>query len=369
MRNRLHSICPYFAMFPEAFVARRLRQYSSPGDLVLDPFSGRGTTLLQALLMKRRAVALDVSPVAYCLSAAKAEVPALAEVADRLTILESRVNVMVERDVDEECRALPPFFHRAFHRDVLRQLVALRRLLKWRDDAVDRFIAALTLGALHGEMDKSQSYFSNQMPRTISTKPEYSLRYWEARGLWPPERNVFSILHQRAAFRLHGPVPALRGECRLADVRQASRVYRRERGKVRIVVTSPPYVDVTNYEEDQWLRLWFLGSFPHPTYQQYSRDGRHRGQKSYWRFLAEAWAGIEGLLAADATIICRMGTKKGLNREQMCRAFAATIGEVFPRAEQLCRPRVSRIRNSQACAFRPGAEGCRYEVDFVYRVP
>ena len=50
MRNRLHSICPYFAMFPEEFARNHIENLTDKGDLVLDPFSGRGTTLLQALL-------------------------------------------------------------------------------------------------------------------------------------------------------------------------------------------------------------------------------------------------------------------------------------------------------------------------------
>ena len=42
-------------MFPESFVETALAQYTEVGDLVLDPFSGRGTTLLQALFMERSA--------------------------------------------------------------------------------------------------------------------------------------------------------------------------------------------------------------------------------------------------------------------------------------------------------------------------
>lgn len=37
-------------------------------------------------------------------------------------------------------------------------------------------------------------------------------------------------------------------------------------GSVRCVITSPPYLDVTNFEEDQWLRLWFQGGPPKPTW-------------------------------------------------------------------------------------------------------
>src|SRR6266581_2292171 len=87
-RHRFHSICPYFAMFPEAFVRRNLLAWSQRGDIVLDPFSGRGTTVFESLLNGRRSLGCDTNPVAVCLSKAKADPPGLEEVLERLAVLE-----------------------------------------------------------------------------------------------------------------------------------------------------------------------------------------------------------------------------------------------------------------------------------------
>src|SRR5260370_33378460 len=64
MRHRFHALCPYFAMFPESFASTWIERLTKPGEVVLDPFSGRGTTAFQALLMRRRAIACDVNDVA-----------------------------------------------------------------------------------------------------------------------------------------------------------------------------------------------------------------------------------------------------------------------------------------------------------------
>ncbi|MBM3934082.1 MAG: hypothetical protein FJ319_07240 [SAR202 cluster bacterium] len=85
--HRLHALCPYFEMFPPSFVRHHLRAISRPGDVVLDPFSGRGTTLLESLLHDRIAIALDVNPVAACVSGAKANVPRFEAVTARLVEL------------------------------------------------------------------------------------------------------------------------------------------------------------------------------------------------------------------------------------------------------------------------------------------
>ncbi|MBM3473365.1 MAG: DNA methylase [Armatimonadetes bacterium] len=364
MRHPLHALCPYFAMFPEDFARSRITEYTVPGDLVLDPFSGRGTTLLEALLLGRSAAATDVNPVAYCVTGAKAEAPTLPEVSERLSALEDDFVGHPHEELQAQRLGLSSFFRSAFYWATLHQLLYLRRALRWRKDSCDRFIAALCLGSLHGERDKRTKYFSNQMPRTISTKPEYSVRYWRANRLRPHKRDVFAILRERAMYRLAGERPALTGRVALADARDAARVFPDIRGQAKVVVTSPPYYDVTNFEEDQWLRLWFLGYSPRPTYGSISRDDRHVRKAAYWKFLAEAWQGISPLVAGDAVLVCRLGGR-GLGVGELKRGLLQSLTHAFPGARLVRAPQQSPIHNRQTRSFRPGSTGCRYEWDFV----
>src|SRR5262245_53158721 len=129
MRNPLHSLCPYFAMFPEAFAEKHIKNFTVEGDWVFDPFSGRGTTLLQSLMMKRPAIATDNNPVAFCVSAAKANVPRLGTVLAVLRNLEHEYKCLSQDAFTDERRALPPFFSRAFYFSTLGQILFLRRVL------------------------------------------------------------------------------------------------------------------------------------------------------------------------------------------------------------------------------------------------
>ena len=72
---------------PEALLFRCLMAASNPGDVVLDPFSGRGTTPLQACAEGRIGVGNDLNPFAHLLTAAKVEPPTEAEVRTRLISL------------------------------------------------------------------------------------------------------------------------------------------------------------------------------------------------------------------------------------------------------------------------------------------
>src|SRR5690606_154636 len=47
---------------PVALVADAIRDATKPGDLVLDPFGGSGTTLIAAEVTKRRAAIIEIEP-------------------------------------------------------------------------------------------------------------------------------------------------------------------------------------------------------------------------------------------------------------------------------------------------------------------
>lgn len=54
----------YRGNWPPQLVRNLIQEYSREGDLIVDPFMGGGTTLLEAWLLRRRSVGLDVSKLA-----------------------------------------------------------------------------------------------------------------------------------------------------------------------------------------------------------------------------------------------------------------------------------------------------------------
>lgn len=362
MRHPLHAICPYFAMFPEEFVARHLMTFTRPGDLVLDPFCGRGTTILESLLNRRRVIGTDVNWVAACIAGAKASVPDLEVTLDRLRELEEASrNHSVAAPAAE-------FFSACFQEQTLRELSYLRANLNWRDDDRDRFIAAVILGALHGESHRSPNYLSNRMPRTISTKPEYSVRWWRERNLQPERRETFQIARNLVRYRMSVEAPHGEAEVRLDDARNCGSIFKQHEGEVGLVVTSPPYLDTTDYSEDQWLRIWFLGG-PEIPVRRSSKDDRYRNTNSYWQFLSEVWKGCAPLLRARSTIAIRIGGRK-LSVDELRHGLATTLQEGLPgfSVQLMAAPASSEIRKGQVNSFRPGMVEKNKEHDFVFRL-
>lgn len=69
--SRLHNFHSFPAKFPPGIPARMIKELTKPGDVVLDPMCGSGTTLVEALLLDRKAIGFDIDPLAILISSVK----------------------------------------------------------------------------------------------------------------------------------------------------------------------------------------------------------------------------------------------------------------------------------------------------------
>ncbi len=139
-------------------------------------------------------------------------------------------------------------------------------------------------------------------------------------------------------------------------------------GTVALVVTSPPYLNTTDYAEDQWLRLWFLGGPDRPSARLH-KDDRHTNADQYWEFLKQVWRGSAALLSARATVVVRIGGTI-LDKGKLFDGVSRTLSEGL--CERAVRPlhdgETSSIRKRQTNSFRPGTSSEKVEHDFAFSV-
>jgi hypothetical protein len=85
---RMHK---YFARRPWNVFSDLLSHYSSQGDIVLDPFCGGGVTVVEALKLRRKAVGIDVNPIAVYVTSMECAPADLFEFRSLFTQLTDRV--------------------------------------------------------------------------------------------------------------------------------------------------------------------------------------------------------------------------------------------------------------------------------------
>jgi DNA methylase len=258
--HSMHPMCSYHGMFPAKVAHYFIQRYSQPGDLVVDPFSGRGTVPLQSRVEDRRTVSNDLNPLAYVLSRAKAHPPTWNGAVTLLQRLETsyRRSDNAEPDVPEDIRML-------YNPNTLQQICYLRDYLlrkKITDWCPEEFMLGGSLaGIMHGSFrrDGTSQYLSISMPNTFSMSPTYVKNYIATNRLIAPDQDVFGCLRDKLA-RLY--LDATDGPDGRAFMRNASSLLTRNTIKpssVDLVVTSPPYLQVVNYGTANWIRLWLLG--------------------------------------------------------------------------------------------------------------
>jgi len=315
--HSLHPMCSYLASFPAALSHAFIARYSRPGDVVLDPFSGRGTVPLQAAAEGRIGVGNDLNPFAHLLTAAKVEAPSLAEARTRVTALRLVWASDTARWLDLAAaiqadpagggpEPVPAEVAMAFHPRTFAQLLFLRDAFDL-ETRVDRFLAAAIAGILHG---KSLSYLSTLMPNTFSMAPRYVRDFAARTAFASPDRDAFDGLEAKLTRLYRDPLPRSPGLALLGDARDAgTRAARalKARGlpaRARLVVTSPPYLRVVKYGYYNWLRTWFLGFDARAI--DATLDDAHR-RLPYLEFLGTVLSDLRGVMADDGIVVLVIG--------------------------------------------------------------
>ena len=252
--SSIHEIS-YRACYKPQLPAYFIDRLTEPGDIVYDPFSGRGTTAVEAALHGRSVIANDVNPLSSILTQPRLELPDLDDIEARLESL--RLKGKQKKDID-----LTMFYHR----DTERELLALRNYLikrraDYTEDATDRWIRMVATNRLTGH---SPGFFSvYTLPPNQATTPENQVRINERLKQKPEYRDIRDLI-LRKSRQLQGKLTPQQRDNLHAAAETATFMEDSAASTlgiptecVKLTVTSPPFLDVVQYAKDNWLRCWF----------------------------------------------------------------------------------------------------------------
>jgi hypothetical protein len=363
-RHSLHTICSRVAMFPPQLTHYFIAVYSKKREVVIDPWAGVGTAPLQACLDGRTGIGSDVSPEAWTIMSAKLNPPRLDETLAYLSEIHKRLQRMPNQHLDKTGARIG--IRHYYEPETLKEVLKIRALLRkdrFSKNPVKRrkatFISALMLGIMHG--DRSES-LSIEMDSSKAYSPAHILRMQRKfpKKYVPKYRNVIISLLTKVSKVLQDTPPTAPGYAY-----NLSADLFRPRKRARLIITSPPYLDVHNYAYDNRARLWFLG---YDYKAVHSRLFSTEDLQFYLAFVGKTIASLANSMMRNSTCIIMFGdVRKGDRVVKLGDIFAAYWLKNYSKVLRLERIIIDRVRPTRRRNFNlTKSQGIRCERILVF---
>ena len=249
-----HDLHAFAAKFPPQLPRSFIRGLTGPGDIVLDPMMGSGTTLVEAHLEGRQGIGFDIDPLSLRLGIVKTSTldPNLLREksfeiiskANSFLINDTEITHHLELRFDEKTKSFVDYW---FFPDTQRELMAIILSIEEIYDPLIRFFFELTFSSIiitkSGGVSLARD-LAHSRPHLDKTKiPKNAIQQFIARI----KKNLNSIAQIKSkGYRSN----AVFGDARCMPIKN---------GSVDLIVTSPPYANAIDYMRAHKFSLVWLG--------------------------------------------------------------------------------------------------------------
>lgn len=249
---------PYPAKFPGWAIRPLIERYSKPGELVLDPFCGSGTTLVESRRLSRNAVGIELNPVGVLVSRTRSQHYSKADFEEFRTVvsrLEAEKGHLIEWISHNRADDKIPQYHNREH---------------WFSSQVQVELAAIRHGIIDGQLSNQRvaGLLTTALSRIIVpvSYQDGETRYARVEKSVPPGATVGRYLrtlrdyigfleNERWVYATGSTAQVIEG-----DALQS--LHRLSDGSVDFAVTSPPYLNSFDYYLYHKQRIYWLGGNP-----------------------------------------------------------------------------------------------------------
>ncbi len=285
-----HGFHAYPARMHPAVPRRILERFASPGAVVLDPFAGAGTVLVECMVRGCAAMGTDVNPVALRIASARTTVWPSPRIGRFVTMAQEISDAAFQDARKRVSRPLSPAARR--HRDwfaphVLQELMALDARIRLVSGRQERALAMLLLSAILVKVSFRQS-------ETVEARIEKRIgRGTTSRLFGRKAVELGERLRALAAAVPPGTPPSRIGAGDARELRVAD-------ASIDLVITSPPYAGTYDYSRLQALRLAWLDESP-----DFMKD--HEIGARHGRGGVKAWARDEARVVREMARVLKPG--------------------------------------------------------------
>jgi hypothetical protein len=256
-----HGYHPYSSKYIPQIPNRLISSFSERDDLILDPFLGSGTTLVESKILGRNAIGVDINPLACLISRVKTTV------ISKTTVREIKNFLILLQDDISHVRGNITLFNYGNKRPILDDLLAglHPNIPKWYQLAVIYELATIKNSIDTIEHNETREFllvaFSSIL-RSVSNAASGFGNLMINKKCPPKDRVLekFSIAVKNMIQDMSDFGQALETtNCQATVINCDSRKLGLGDETIDFICTHPPYMAAVPYAEYQKLSLWWLG--------------------------------------------------------------------------------------------------------------
>jgi site-specific DNA-methyltransferase (cytosine-N4-specific) len=260
-RYTTHGYHPYSAKYIPQIPNYLIKNFSEKNDLILDNFTGSGTTLIESKILGRNALGVDVNPLACLISKVKTTNLQNSELKEISTISKSikqdilviRGNLMFlnfeDRRMtidDSRINQLHPHITKWFHKNVICELLVIKNKINSLESKDIRDFLLVAFSSILRSVSNATSGFGNLMINKHAI----------------PKNRVY----EKFVFAVNDMINGML-EFNKISTNSNVKIFNHDARSlgfiddqtIDFICTHPPYMAAVPYAEYQKLSLWWLG--------------------------------------------------------------------------------------------------------------
>lgn len=326
INGKTHTFYRYPAAFSPVFAETIIQNLSKPGDLILDPFVGGGTSAVEAFALQRKFYGIDVNPLSVLVSKVKTTILSNKKIVFikkfNEKIINTKINFKSKRRKNHN--NLSNYFNtKNFSNDEIRKINQIKSGLeqyhfginKIKDIAVRNFLTCLLLRTTKNILDNVRPIGSfkkfkidlvNNCNRMLSDMVDFE-----------KELEI-----NKSIYGSHNKVKILK-----SDILKLRKINSLKKGKIKLILTSPPYPGI-NISYNRWqlhgrrdtkLPYWIMNTkAPVFTKLNYKR-GEKRKLNDYYQNMTKVFRNLRPYCSSSCLIVKLLSFRNKIKEFRMYR--------------------------------------------------
>jgi len=319
--GKSHTFYRYPAAFSPVFAETIIKNFTKPGEIVLDPFVGGGTSAVEAFALQRKFYGVDVNPLSVLISKVKTTILSQSKVIFikkfNEKIVNGKINFKSKRK--KQHQHLNHYFNiKNFPQEEVRKINQIKAgieqyhfaISKIRDVKVRNFLTCLLLKTSKNILD--------------NTRPCGTFKKFKVDLLINCKKMLRDMIDFEKELEINKSIYGSHNKIKIikSDILKLNKINSLKKGKVKLILTSPPYPGIhISYNKwqlhgrrDTKLPYWIMNSRP-PVLTKFSYRGEwSRNLVDYYRYMTKVYLKLKPYCSHNCYIV-KLLSFRNKNRE------------------------------------------------------